>query len=255
MAVTNSRSFALAKHLSDLDLEIKAPEYLKEHSILDLSSLIPVDGPHTWDSDIEVSDLLNIDVLDEFPFLSSSDMDSSQMAALERMTTQSVAVVQGPPGTGKTFTSVCALKVLLANMCANDPPIIIAAQTNHAVDQLLKHVLAFEEKVVRLGSRTDRENEDIIKRTLYELRKSTQGGPNCRRELRTSKMQLEQHIDKIARLLAPFLSPSLLTSEMLLSHGLISEEQKESLCESGWYEGNGSQRDADLNAAEVSSCK
>ncbi|KUJ11073.1 uncharacterized protein LY89DRAFT_786727 [Mollisia scopiformis] len=36
------------------------------------------------------------------------------------------------------------LKVLVANLKANDPPIIVSAQTNHALDQLLNHIMKFE---------------------------------------------------------------------------------------------------------------
>jgi helicase required for RNAi-mediated heterochromatin assembly 1 len=91
------------------------------------------------------------------------------------MLTKQVAIVQGPPGTGKTFTSVAAIKILVANLRDNDPPLIIAAQTNHALDQLLNHVMKFEARVVRLGGRSDKENTEILKRTLYELRTKNPG--------------------------------------------------------------------------------
>lgn len=223
---------------------------------MDLSSLIPPDVAERWGTEAQdESDFLNVDILMGFPALPGSGMDASQTSALKRMLTNCVAIVQGPPGTGKTFTSVSALKVLLNNLGTNDPPVIIAAQTNHALDQLMKHVQVFEESVVRLGSRTDKENEDITKRTLHELRKSTQSGPNCRRAFKMSKLQLDGHIDKIRYLLSPLLTTSVLTDDVLMSYGLITADQKESLYEPGWYDANQSHGEDDPKHTAVSACK
>jgi helicase required for RNAi-mediated heterochromatin assembly 1 len=229
---------------------------LKEHSILDLSSLVLPGALDAWDS--ETSDeinLLNVNVLEDFPALPKSGMDASQTSALERMVTKRVAVIQGPPGTGKTFTSVAALKVLLNNLGPDDPPIIIAAQTNHAVDQLIKHVQVFEENIVRLGGRCDKENVEIIKRTLHELRKNTQDGPNGKRAYKMCKIQLELHINKIQLLMSPLLTTSVLNDQMLIKHGLITEEQKDSLYEPGWYDSKQSQIDQDVKYSAISACK
>ena len=243
-------------HLVDLDLEIGPPKYLKEHSILDLSSLVLPDAPDAWAFETsEEIDLLNVNVLEDFPAVPNSGMDASQMSALERMVTKRLAVVQGPPGTGKTFTSVAALKVLLNNLGPDDPPIIIAAQTNHALDQLIKHVQVFEENVVRLGGRSDRENVEIIKRTLHELRKNTQDGPSGRRAYKLCKVELELHISKIQSLMSPLLTTSVLTDQMLMKHGLITEEQKDSLYEPGWYDSKQSQPDQDIKYTAISACK
>ena len=51
------------------------------------------------------------------------------------MITRRLALVQGPPGTGKTYVGLKAVKVLLDNLPG---PIIIACQTNHALDQFLE---------------------------------------------------------------------------------------------------------------------
>lgn len=201
------------------------------------------------------TDLQNVDVLEGFPTVPKSGMDASQTSALERMITKKVAIVQGPPGTGKTFTSVSTLKVLLSNLQPGDPPVIIAAQTNHALDQLIKHVQVSEENIVRLGSRCDKENVEIIKRTLYELRKTTKDGPTSKRELKARKIQLDMHINKIQLLMSPLLTASALTDEILVKHGLITDEQKDSLYEPGWYEANQSQRDDDPNVTTISACK
>lgn len=223
---------------------------------MDLSSLIPPDVAERWGTEAQdESDFLNVDILMGFPALPGSGMDASQISALKRMLTSCVAIVQGPPGTGKTFTSVSALKVLLKNLGTNDPPVIVAAQTNHALDQLMKHVQVFEESVVRLGSRTDKENEDITKRTLHELRKSTQSAPNSRRAFKMSKLQLDGHIDKIRYSLSPLLTTSVLTDDVLMSYGLITADQKESLYEPGWYDANQSHGEDDPKYTAVSACK
>lgn len=109
-----------------------------------------------------------VDIVRDWPSFVGSGMDTSQSEALRRILTKSVAIVQGPPGTGKTFVSVQALKVLLANKTASDPPIIVACQTNHALDQLLRHIARFEPDFVRLGGRSSDPN--IKKRTLFQLR-------------------------------------------------------------------------------------
>jgi helicase required for RNAi-mediated heterochromatin assembly 1 len=87
--------------------------------------------------------------------------------------TKELAVVQGPPGTGKTFTSVTAIEVILANRQHGDPPVIVAAQTNHAVDMLLCHTMRRGANILRLGGRT--EDEDIVPRTIFNLRQKFRG--------------------------------------------------------------------------------
>ena len=222
---------------------------------MDLSSLVVPDARENCCSTLsDEINLQNVNVLEGFPTVPKSGMDASQTSALERMTTKRVAIVQGPPGTGKTFTSVSALKVLLNNLQPDDPPIIIAAQTNHAVDQLIKHVQIFQENIVRLGGQSDKENVDIIKRTLHELRKSTTNGPSSRRDLKFWRIQLEQHIGRIQRLMSPLLTASFLTDDMLIKHSLITEDQKDSLYEPGWCEANQSQIDTNSSATAISAC-
>ena len=67
----------------------------------------------------------------------STGLDFSQLDALRHVLTSELAVIQGPPETSKTFTSISALQVLLSNIDCSKHPIIIAAQTNHALDQIL----------------------------------------------------------------------------------------------------------------------
>lgn len=77
--------------------------------------------------------LEDVDIIKAWPQDLLTAMDSAQMKALHSILTSRVSIVQGPPGTGKTYVSVRALKILLHNMDAVDPPIIVACQTNHAL--------------------------------------------------------------------------------------------------------------------------
>ncbi|KAF9556582.1 hypothetical protein EC968_008163 [Mortierella alpina] len=91
------------------------------------------------------------------------------LEALEWMLTKEFAVVQGPPGTGKTFLGLLATQIILKECStAATGPIIVVCQTNHALDQFLEGIMKFEDRVIRLGSRS--KSEVVIPRTLYNVR-------------------------------------------------------------------------------------
>ena len=85
-----------------------------------------------------------------------SNLDESQGLALVDALSRSLALIQGPPGTGKSFTGVALIKILLKNRDeAHLGPIICVCYTNHALDQLLEHLVADDIKhIIRLGSRS-----------------------------------------------------------------------------------------------------
>lgn len=56
-------------------------------------------------------------------------------------------------------------------MRPEDPPILVASHTNHALDQLLRHVQAFDEEFIRLGGFTT-DYENIKPRTMYEVKQA-----------------------------------------------------------------------------------
>lgn len=187
-------------------------------------------------------DLQNVNVLKSFPAIPESGMDSSQLKACEMMLTKRVAVVQGPPGTGKTHVSVTALKALIASSGPTDPPIIVAAQTNHALDQLLGHIQGFEKNIVRLGSRCDKNNAAIKERTLYELRVNNpklKGFSRQGARIGIIRRETNVLIDNIKSTLLPLMNGKILTSDILMKHGIISEFQKSSLTEEGWENDSG----------------
>ncbi|MCJ1436993.1 hypothetical protein MMC27_006376 [Xylographa pallens] len=211
-------SFPLVEHIVDLEGQIPAPNYIQEQPLLDVSAIMS--DPNKY---------IDINVLDQWPEISESNLDDSQLTALRRILTKRLAIVQGPPGTGKTHVSVVAMKVLLSNMSGGDPPIIVAAQTNHALDQLLRHIAVFEPKFVRLGGRTV--DQLVIKpRTLFEIKRvsppnSKGSGGAARKSRRILAQEMTKLLDPLTGGKEPF------TAEVLQSLGLISETQVKSLVE------------------------
>ncbi|EPE04305.1 hypothetical protein F503_01309 [Ophiostoma piceae UAMH 11346] len=120
-------------------------------------------------------------------------LDMTQSAALVDALSRSVALVQGPPGTGKTFAGVEILKVLLQNSKkANMGPILIVCYTNHALDQLLEHVLDARPKtqVIRMGSRS--KSERLRDLNLFELSRTEERTRNERSSLYEFGLELDE---------------------------------------------------------------
>lgn len=160
-----------------------------------------------------------------------TSLDDSQLEALQRMVSKELAIVQGPPGTGKTFTSIKSIKVILQNRQPGDPPIIVSAQTNHALDQLLIYCLSARASIMRVGGRT--ENDEIAARTIYELRISA-GRPSYGQYAVLEKAR-RKIIDRFEGLVSGVLGRSgLLDPQTLLDAGVITQAQHKSLTDDGW---------------------
>lgn len=88
-----------------------------------------------------------------------STLDLTQSSALLNTMNREFSLIQGPPGTGKSYTGEQIIKVLLANNTkAGLGPILCVCYTNHALDQLLEHILDHATKrIVRIGSRSKSE--------------------------------------------------------------------------------------------------
>lgn len=149
----------MADHICKLDASVKAPAYIQQNPILDLSAAANID---------QKKDYEKVNVIQRWPAAPRDSLDDTQWEALQELITKRLAIIQGPPGTGKTYVSKVALEILLRNRKHNDPPIIIAAQTNHALDQLLGHVSLFEPGYVRLGGRST--NPEVKQHALFEVR-------------------------------------------------------------------------------------
>ena len=151
------------------------------------------------------------------------------MDALRRILTKRLAIVQGPPGTGKTHVSVIALRLLLENLAAEDPPIIISAHTNHALDQLLRHVAKFEPDFIRLGAWT-KDIEVIKPRTLFEIKDAVRHSNPLGGLRNPALARLRQLIKEMTILLAPITQgKEMLNSKLYEQYNVISYVQYDSL--------------------------
>lgn len=170
-----------------------------------------------------------MNILEEWPVELSSDLDGSQMDALRRILTKRLAIVQGPPGTGKTHVSVIALRLLLENLGAEDPPIIISAHTNHALDQLLRHVAKFEPEFVRLGAWT-KDTEVIKPRTLFGIKDAVRRSNPIGGLRNPALARLKQLAKEMTLLLAPLTQgKELLNARPFEQYNVITYEQYDSL--------------------------
>ena len=157
----STEPFKFKELICGLSLDIPAPEYLQDRKV-DLSAAL---------NDPEQKKAFeSVEVIHHWPSLpTSTSLDKTQWTALQQILTKRLAIIQGPPGTGKTYVSKVALEILSQNRRPDDPPIIIAAQTNHALDQLLSHVSAFEPEYIRLGGRST--SLEVKQRALFEVRR------------------------------------------------------------------------------------
>mgnify|MGYP003692604129 FL=1 len=95
------------------------------------------------------------------PFI-SDELNSSQLRAVQQIIGENkVVVVHGPPGTGKTTTLVQAIIELLKQ----NKRILVATPSNAAADHMIKSLLEFTKKVVRVGN-VSRVDDDLEKHTL-----------------------------------------------------------------------------------------
>lgn len=205
------------KQLVEVNNDVSTPTYVLERPLKHLSCVFPErnGGPA-------------LNILDDWPQdFEDSSMDASQISALHRVLSKSIAVIQGPPGTGKTYLSVKALKIMLSNWVPSDGPIILACQTNHALDQLLRHVAEFEPCFVRLGGRS--KDTGVTKaRTLHEVKLTSVRHHSSVRS--HGRRQIVTLTRKMMDLLRPFAKDSdVLNLDFLRELGLLTEGQCESL--------------------------
>ncbi|KAL3468590.1 P-loop containing nucleoside triphosphate hydrolase protein [Aspergillus heterothallicus] len=212
-------SFPLADHICFLDKDVNSPEYVKRSPVVEIDCAM--------DSSNEER---KVDILNNWPQTPIGDLDTTQWAALEQMLTKQLAVIQGPPGTGKTYVSILALRIILSNMSPGDPPVVVASQTNHALDQILTHISRFERQYVRLGARSS--DTEIKKRTLYCIRRdepqtNIQGSTSGSAHKKSKAL-----FNSISQILQPFHaanSQSLLPSSVFQNYKILTAKQCELL--------------------------
>lgn len=219
MYVDHKTRFPLSEHLIDVQKEVSAPMYVEQNPRKDMTAVFS-NREHNYE---------NVDILNEWPEQLDSNLDESQLAALRRILTKRLAIVQGPPGTGKTYISVQAIRIMLANRRKDDTPIIIACQTNHAVDQILRHVALFEPEFVRLGGRS-KDREIIKPRTLYEVRRLTSENPLSGSLAGRARRAMKEMENRFKMLLSPLRADKQpLDFRLLEQLGLLTTAQADSL--------------------------
>ncbi|KAL7762647.1 hypothetical protein ACKLNR_009182 [Fusarium oxysporum f. sp. zingiberi] len=139
------------KEDSPSDADIELPQYARKAGFaFDLSCLTNGNTPLTLDPRSPIGpETLSL----------NSSLDLTQSAALLNTLTRELSLIQGPPGTGKSYTGEKIIKVLMkSRKRANLGPILCVCYTNHALDQLLEHLLDDGTKsIIRIGSRSKSE--------------------------------------------------------------------------------------------------
>lgn len=233
---------AIDKYLVDGCKDDVAADYIKSGPHKDLSSLIhhlPDDKVPDSEFDAEIKkardNYSNKHILSEIdPKIADyTNLDNSQLEAVHRMLTRELAIVQGPPGTGKTFTSVQVLQILLNNQARGKDVIIVSAQTNHAVDQIMTLLLNLGYEIARLGGRT--QDEEIKKRSMYNIRQEMRGKV---REYGKKFGPLEKERGRLNQQIQNFVTDTFsdrpLTPEQLYAADLITDEQRHNFNDAEW---------------------
>ncbi|KAK6001314.1 hypothetical protein QM012_002645 [Aureobasidium pullulans] len=183
---------------------VRVPAYVGNDPIMDLSSVTD-----------DISDY-QYNVVNRPMPKDAAKLDGSQMDALHQILTRELALIQGPPGTGKTHVSVVALRIMLLKMEEQRksakpgetvPPLIVTCQTNHALDQLLRHIAKFEDSFIRLGGRSA--DTGVVKQhTLFEimekLKESNSRDIKEPAGLRFARNNMKKMENDLKRVLAPF---------------------------------------------------
>ncbi|KAI1635216.1 P-loop containing nucleoside triphosphate hydrolase protein [Biscogniauxia mediterranea] len=235
----------LDKYLVGADKSDGLAQYVKERPHMNISSLVHhvPNSSHMTNAEVkqEMSQvrepLTSYSVIDGIGDQLSpyTNLDNSQLNAVHRILTKELAIVQGPPGTGKTFTSVQALQILLQSQEeSGNRVIVVAAQTNHAVDQILVHLINLGFNVVRLGGRT--QNEEIKRYSMYNLRRRSMPPSFLRadRDYKTFEAARKKNISAFETLVSHVFPEELLDPSILHSAGIISEKQLDSLLADDW---------------------
>ncbi|KAL8921443.1 MAG: hypothetical protein Q9172_004035 [Xanthocarpia lactea] len=156
-------------------------------------------------------------------FNNITSLDEAQQAAVIYALNNSFALIQGPPGTGKSYTGVSIIKVLLRNRNVGElGPIICVCYTNHALDQLLEHLVQDGvEQVVRIGSRS---KSELLKNVnLHDLAQQVAQTKNESHEKYLLNQQLTSSMAEIASLLKEL---NTLTSEASIKDYLEENSPK-----------------------------
>ncbi|KAJ5745331.1 ATP binding protein [Penicillium odoratum] len=212
-------SFSLGQYICHLDPNVAMADHVVRNPLMDLQSL----------AGVSIGERSVYNIFDDLPTAPMGSLNTIQWQALKEILTKRIALIQGPPGTGKTHVSVAALQIFLSNMVKRDPPIVIAAHTNHAVDQLLTLVSKSEQNYIRLGGRSS--DADIVAKSLYAIRMSGPL-PKFNKVFKNSRKELDRLASEILDLFDPLkeeTSGTPISASSFLEYGLLTSDQVESL--------------------------
>ncbi|OCT50332.1 Helicase required for RNAi-mediated heterochromatin assembly 1 [Cladophialophora carrionii] len=223
----SQEKFPLSDHICHLEPSDEPPAYLQKDPVLDISAAAT--------DPAQKKEFQKVDVTKDWPATPSNSLDSTQWDALKEILTKRHPIVQGPPGTGKTYVSRVAVEIMHANRKLDDAPIIIAAQTNHALDQLLGHISLFEPNYIRLGGRSTK--PEVKKRALFEIRQGERIRPIPGGLFGKSNTLLTKQTKGLIELLEPFVMPGpdpwstdqISGPKMLQKLGVLTAQQAKSL--------------------------
>ncbi|KAK4077913.1 uncharacterized protein Triagg1_3607 [Trichoderma aggressivum f. europaeum] len=167
---------------------------------------------------------------------SQTALDLTQSTALLNTLSRELSLIQGPPGTGKSYSGEKIIKVLLANKEKTSiGPILCVCYTNHALDQLLEHLLDDGiDKVIRIGSRSKSERLQALNlRMVAQNSDRTRSEKSSLWEIQQSLGGIEDSMRESLRRLAASDSPqaikAFLAQEFPRHHGTLFGES-----EDGW---------------------
>lgn len=157
------------------------------------------------------------------------DLDDNQKLAVQKSLSLSndceVLIIQGPPGTGKT-TTITEIVMQLLKTRPNEK-ILVASQSNQAVDNVLEKICIEEDKILRIGNDEKKIRKKaqeflpqkvlnkLIKENIERIKKKpvTHTNPSIQNELRLLQNDFKEKLQY-------------LTSDMSKSNG--KQETKES---------------------------
>lgn len=137
-----------------------------------------------------------------------SKLDHAQRLSTLNALGSCLALIQGPPGTGKSYTGVAIIKTLLKNReAAKIGPIICVCYTNHALDQLLEHLVKDGVKqLIRLGSRS--KSELLQDLNLHKISKESKPTKTEGHEKYQLYRDLDTVLDEIEELMPNLRDPA-----------------------------------------------
>ncbi|CAG8518315.1 8660_t:CDS:10 [Diversispora eburnea] len=233
------------EHIIEGKSEIEIPKYLEKRMQsnpkydFDKVPAFPDLEKHLGTSYIDITKDWN-----EWPHIDqmNAELHVTQYEALKRMLTRKLALIQGPPGTGKTYIGLAAVKILLKNAPG---VIVIACQTNHALDQFLSGILDFEPEVVRLGSRS--KSEKMRSYTLFNKFQSMKHSDTFSAPHNPEVGRLYKKRDVISskmKKLCTEIQDPYISLDYIISNGILSEAQLESLKQDDWVISSSSNNDS-----------